>query len=257
VRRLLNADLSRIFRSKWFWLCLGGMLGLSVVFVLMQYTAMDVKVPLSRVIFLPMSFYGLASAALASLFAGEDFSDGFIRSKLIAGHAKCSVFASLLLTVTLACILVYLLTTLFTAAAGCMLFERNVSLLRFVQYLGMGVGMCVACSCICCTLTMLCANKTTAVLLCVGLAFGLLCLCLHTHQVMVQPQNKNGLPNPAYVDGVAKAVYGILHDLNPSGQAAQLSAMQVFRPSRFLLCDLFWLLTAGVGCALFSRKDIA
>ena len=89
-----------------------------------------------------------------------------------------------------------------------------------------------------------------------GLAFFLLCACLHTNQVMVQPEYKNGMPNPAYVDGIVKAVYGVLHDLNPSGQAAQLSTMDIFSPVRWILCDIFWILTAGVGCALFNRKNI-
>ena len=68
MRKLLFADSFRIFRSKWFWLCLGGMLALAGAFVTMQYTAMDHTVPLSRVIFLPMSFYGMAVAALVTLF---------------------------------------------------------------------------------------------------------------------------------------------------------------------------------------------
>ena len=48
MQRLLSADTFRMFRSKWFWLCLGGMLAMSVAFVVMQYTAMDYVVPLSR-----------------------------------------------------------------------------------------------------------------------------------------------------------------------------------------------------------------
>ena len=94
MRKLLSADAFRIFRSKWFWLCLVGMLALAGAFITMQYTAMDYTVPLSRVIFLPMSFYGMAVAALVALFVGEDFHDGFIRNKIIAGHTRSAIFAS-------------------------------------------------------------------------------------------------------------------------------------------------------------------
>ena len=73
---------------------------------------------------------------------------------------------------------------------------------------------------------------------------------------MIQPAYKDGVPNPAYVDGLAKVVYGILHDLNPTGQAAQLSAMKVFQPIRCILCDILWMLIAGTGCGIFHRKNV-
>lgn len=256
MRKLLSADSFRIFRSKWFWLCLGGMLALAGAFVTMQYNAMDYTVPLSRVIFLPMSFYGMAVAALVTLFVGEDFSDGFIRNKIIAGCSRPAIFASNLIVSCLACLIIYLVITFLTAAVGCLLFEIDVSVSRFLQYLVLGMGMCLGYSCIYCTITMVCGNKTTSIVLCMGLAFFLLVACLHTNQVMIQTKYKDGVLNPAYVDGFAKAVYSVLHDLNPSGQAAQLSAMEVFKPIRCVLCDLLWVLIAGAGCAIFNRKNI-
>ena len=255
MRKLLLADSFRIFRSKWFWLCLGGMLALAGAFVTMQYTAMDYVVPLSRVIFLPMSFFGMVVAALVSLFVGEDFSDGFIRNKIVAGCSRSAIFASNLIVSCLACLMIYVITTLLTAAIGCLLFEIDVSVSRFLQHLTLGMGMCLAYVCIYCTITMVCGDKTTAAVLCMGLAFFLLVACLHTNQVMVQTEYKDGVRNPAYVDGVAKVIYRVLHDLNPTGQAAQLSAMEVFQPIRCILCDFFWILIAGAGCAVFNRKD--
>lgn len=256
MRKLLSADIFRISHSKWFRICLGGMLIMACAFVVMQYTAMDYNVPLSRVIFLPMSFYGMAVAALVSLFVGEDFSDGFIRNKMIAGCSRQNIFISNLIVSGLACVVTYLVTVLFTASVGSLFFEADVTFFLFIKYLLMGIGMCLAYSCIYCTITMICGNKTTAVVLCMGVAFLLLCTCLHTNQIMIQPEYKDGVLNPAYVDGFAKTVYGFLHDLNPSGQAAQLSAMEIFSPAHWILCDILWILAVGVGCAIFSRKDI-
>lgn len=256
MRKLLSADTFRVFSSKWFWLCLVAMLALASAFVTIQYTAMDYDVPLSRVIFLPMSFYGMVVAALVSLFVGEDFSDGFVRNKIIAGRSRTAIFISNLIVSYLACLIIYLVTTLLTAAIGYSLFEIDVTVSIFLKYLALGMGMCLGYSCIYCTITMACGNKTTSVVLCMGLAFFLLVVCLHTNQIMIQPKYKDGIPNPAYVDGFVKAVYSILHDLNPSGQAAQLSAMEIFQPIRCVLCDLIWMLIAGVGCTIFNRKNI-
>ncbi|MBR7045508.1 MAG: hypothetical protein IKI23_07605, partial [Lachnospiraceae bacterium] len=79
--RLMRADLARLVKSRAFGLSLAGMLALSAAFMVMQATAMDYSVPLSRVIFLPMSMYGVAAAALVSVFAGDDFSGGFRSDK--------------------------------------------------------------------------------------------------------------------------------------------------------------------------------
>lgn len=254
--KLLSADTSRLFHSKWFWLCIFGMLAMSVAFVVMQLTAMDYTVPLSRVIFLPMSFYGVVMAALISLFVGEDYSDGFIRNKIIAGHSRTSVFLSNLLVSLLASALIYFIAVFFTTAVGSFLFEIDITIDQFCQYLLFGMGMSMAYGCIYCTITMLCGNKATSAVLCMGVAFFLLFACLHTNQVMVQTEYKNGAPNPAYVDGVAKIIYAIIHDLNPSGQAAQLSAMEIFHPVRWIICDFIWMLAAGVGCLYFHKKNI-
>lgn len=256
MRKLLSADLFRIFHSKWFRLCLGGMIAMSVGFIFMQHTAMDYTVPLSRVIFLPMSFYGVTVAALVSLFVGEDFSDGFIRNKIIAGRSRFSVFASNLAVCWLACVTIYLATTFFTTVSGIFLFENDITPAKFCQYLLLGTGMCLAYGSIYCTITMLCDNKTTAAVLCLGVAFFLLLASLHSNQVMVQPEYKNGVLNPAYVDGFTKTIYAILHDLNPTGQAAQLSTMDIFHPIRFFFCDLAWIFPTGAGMVIFNRKNI-
>ena len=256
MRKLLSADLFRVFHSKWFWLCLGGMLAMSIGFLVMQYTVMDYTVPLSRVIFLPMSFYGVTVAALVSLLVGEDFSDGFIRNKIIAGRSRFSVFASNLVVCWLGCATIYLTITLFTTVSGTFLFENDIASVKFFQYLMLGIGMCLAYGSIYCTITMLCGNKNTSTVLCMGFAFFMLFASLHTNQIMVQPEYKNGVQNPAYVDGFAKRIYAVLHDLNPTGQAAQLSTMDIFHPVRYFFCDLAWVLSTGVGIILFNRKNI-
>lgn len=120
----------------------------------------------------------------------------------------------------------------------------------------LGMGMCLAYGSIYCTITMLCGNKTTAAVLCMGVAFFLLFASLHTNQIMVQPEYKNGAINPSYVDGFAKTLYAVLHDLNPTGQAAQLSTMYIFHHVRFFFCDLAWILPTAIGMFIFNRKNI-
>ena len=255
--RLLSASLYRLKKSAAFWSCLIGMLVIASVFMVMQATSMEYTVPLSRVIFLPLSFYGVAAAAMVSVFAGRDFADGFIRNKLIFSKSRSQVVLSQLVTSCIACGLVYSVTVLYTFGTARFFFENNVEPDQFAGYFALGLSMSAAAACLFCVITLLCGDQTRAVVWCMGVAFGMLFLSLHTNQILVQTQYKNGALNPHYVEGTKRVLYGILHDLNPCGQAAQLSCWEVLDPMRAALCNGLWILgTAAAGIVLFQRKDI-
>ncbi len=255
--RLTHANFSRLWKTHAFGLFIAAMLFLSSGFMVMQATAMDYTVPLSRVIFLPLSFYGVTAAAFVSVFTGADFSDGFVRSKLLAAENRRDFVFSHILVSCAACILVYVISSLFTLCTGIFFFENNVEINIFIKYFMIGIGMSAAYGCIFCVITLLCKNRITAVIWCMGIAFFMLFLSLHTHQFLVQTEYKNGVLNPHYIDGFRRILYSLLHDLNPCGQAAQLSAWEVWNPIRASVCNFIWIVsTAVTGCWLFSKKDI-
>lgn len=255
--KLLRADFIRLRRSLAFKLSIVGMLALAALFMLIQATDMEYTVPLSRVVFLPMSMYGVAMSAFISVFVGTDFSDGFIRNKLLTVSQRRSIVISQIVVSCTACAAVYILITAFSAGIGQFFFENDVKGTTLFSYFIIGLGMCAATGCLFSIITMLCGNKTHAVIWCMGLAFGMLFLCLHTNEVLVQKEYKDGILNPHYVGGFRRTLNSILHDINPCGQAAQLSSWEVWHPLRIVLLDL--LLVIGVtalGCGLFNKKDI-
>jgi hypothetical protein len=90
-----------------------------------------------------------------------------------------------------------------------------------------------------------------------GMAFGMLFLALHTNSILVQEEYKDGILNPHYISGIKRVVYEILHDINPCGQAAQLSTWEVLHPWRIALFNVIFVLFLLIaGCNLFERKDI-
>lgn len=258
MRKMLSANLSRLFKSPALWLFLVSMLGLASAFIMLQYTAMDYAVPLSRVIFLPLSLYGMAAAAFVSVFVGTDFSDGVIRNKLLAARRRSDVVFSHILASCIGCAAVYLATTAFCAGISVFLFENDVTANAFTLYLFLGLGMSLAYGSLFCTVTLLCGSKVRAVIGCMALSMALLFLCLHTNQILVQEEFKDGVLNPHYVTGMRRALYGILHDLNPCGQAAQLSSWHCLNPVRSALCSAFWMAAgACLSCVGFRRKDLS
>lgn len=257
MRKLLRADFYRMYHNKKIWLCAATMIMMAIFFVIMQYSAMDYTVPFSRVIFLPMTFYGIATAALISFFVGDDFSDGVIRNKMVAGRSRSAIYLSNLICSWSACALVYTVTIMVTVGIGVSLFENDVTFADLLKYFMLGLFTGIAFGSIFCMLSMLICNKVTSVMVCMGLAFGMLFLCLHTNQILVQEQYKNGILNPHFADGIKRVVYELLHDINPFGQVAQLSAMTCLNEIRWICVDAFWILVSlGLGNALFHKKDI-
>lgn len=256
MRNLLRADFYRMFRTRRLWLYAGLMAIVAIALMAIQRTAMDYTVSLDRVLFLPMAFYGIAAAALVAGFLGDDFADGVFKNKIICGQSKTAVYLSAQAACWAGCAAVYLLTTTLTVCAGPMLFPVNVSGLEIARYALLGICTALAYGSVFCLVAMLCQNKSTALTLCMALAFGMLFACLHTNQVLTQSEWKNGLPNPAYAHGFKRTLYLFLHDLNPSGQAAQLSAMNCLCPVRFLAVDLGWILfSVFAGARLFERVN--
>lgn len=255
--RFLRADLRRMAKGRPFALLLLAMALLSAAMLAMQATAMDYTVPLSRVVFLPLSFYGVAAAAFVSAFVGTDFSDGCIRNKLVAARKRRDVALALVLSSAVGCAAAYALSALLTLGIGRFLFEGDVSPAALSGYFALGLGMSLSVACLFAVVSLLCGSKTRGIVWCMGIAFAMLVLALRTHQVLAQPEWKDGLPNPHYATGLRRALCGVLHDLNPCGQAAQLSSWHTWNPLRMALCDLAWVLgVPAAGCAWFEGKDI-
>ena len=257
MSRLMRADFARLRKSIAFRLVMIAMIVLTGALMIMQATSMDYTVPLSRVIFLPVSMYGIFMAAFVSTFSGEDFSDGFIRNKLITVTRRSEVALSQIIVNCVACSIVYVVIIVFSSGVGQFFFENNVNPPEFIRYFLLGMGMSMATGSLYVFVTMLCCNKTHAIIWNMGMAFCMLFLCLHTNSILVQPEYKNGILNPHYVGGFCRTVYSFLHDLNLCGQAAQLSAWEVWHPIRILFLDLLLIIgLSTLGCILFRRKDI-
>lgn len=255
--RLLRSDFYRLFRSRWLWLSVLAMLLLSLGFVAMQHAGMDYVVALDRVVFLPLSFYGVVAAAMISLFAGEDFSDGCIRNKMIAGRNRGAIFLSHLFVSCFSCAVLYLVMLAVTISLGLAFFENNVPVGQLLSLAALGLLTCMAYAAIYCSLTLMIGSRTSGVVVCMIVSFAMLFAAPHTNQMVIQQPIKDGLPNPHYVSGVARHVYIWLHDLNPTGQAAQLSSMSCQSPLRWIGVNAAWMaLAVGAGGVFFAKKDI-
>ena len=113
-------------------------------------------------------------------------------------------------------------------------------------------------------------NKAVVAVVCISLAYFLLFLGIYfnsrlTEQAVIPAREyiENGqilmreaMPNPAYVQGLKRAIFEALYDL-PGCQAVQLIAAAEARPIRLPLVSLgAAAASTAAGLALFRRKDL-
>ena len=204
-----------------------------------------------------MTFFGLVLAALVGFYAGEDFSEGTVRNKIVTGNQRSHIFVSQMLCVWSAALTIYVLTVLLTVCTGVPLFAHDVGAKEIMSCFGLGCLTVLAMGSLFYLITMWIGNRSVAVTICMGMAFVMLFLCLHTNQTLMQQPIKDGVANIHYVSGAKRICYELLHDINPMGQIAQLSEMKYLNAFRWILTDIVWMLFSAVaGTYIFNKKDI-
>ncbi len=109
--KLLRSNLSRLWKDKIFWLCMGGMLLYAVVYMLnaSQKTISPVTgevYTLEHYYFMFLAYVDFFFAVVTSMFLGTEYSDGTIRNKLIVGHTRTNVYLANLIVTFVASLLI-------------------------------------------------------------------------------------------------------------------------------------------------------
>lgn len=118
---------------------------------------------------------------------------------------------------------------------------------------------------------MLIPNRAFSAVTAVLLAFGLIILGGAIYSALCEPEtvsqaiiNADGgfgvgepQPNPRYISGTLREVYGYLMDVLPSGQALLLAGSAFVHPALSLISSAaIMILVSALGAAVFGRKDL-
>lgn len=266
-----------------FFCCWAGMVLLALFLVAEEYFQSYI-VLLNQVVFLPLSLYGVVAAAFSAVFLGQEYADGTIRNKLIAGHSRTHIYLSEFLVTATGAIILYLSAIAVTAGVGRFLFTATAPLKKFLLSGLLGVFSCLSYVGIYCLISVLCHNRSTSVVVCMMLSVSLLMVALYVNlqleqdeyipqlnitgvensdgvSISISGENTDGLvtmaPNPHYLTGVKRQIAQFIQDLNPTGQAAQICSMSYPDPIQMALCSAaVVLLTCLRGLVVFRRKDL-
>lgn len=293
---LLSAGLYRVRKNRLFWVCALVMAAWSAVIcvgswknALADYGAALDGASFMDSLFPTLSAFTLMSALFVSIFLGTEYSDGTVRNKVTAGHAKGSIYLSQFAVSAAACLAIYLIVLGISAPLGFLLLGgTDMPPAKILLYCGVGALMCSADAALFTLASMSVGNKAAGTAICLLTAFFLSAAAAAVYEplsqeeyyyqprevyeamqgksetsVVVMGNGTDGendmvkLPNPLYVSGRKRKVLEFLLDCNPAGQAMQLSCLELERPLNAALYGLIEItLCCGAGMALFQKKDL-
>ena len=274
MAKLLRANLSRLWKSRIFYVGLIFMVVLNVFLVLDGWKSirMGYTEPLEEMLFQNCIVIGFVCAVVVGMFLGTEYSDGTIRNKIAVGHTRTSIYLSNLIVSAAASALLLLISLAVGFGLGSFLLDPpEIPTKALLLYLCIGLLSTIAYASIFTLLAMLSPSKTSGAVLCLVLALCLLFATSAVEDTLTEPEmvqdyvmTENGMPipgdphpNPRYVTGTKRAVLEVIYDVLPTGQAFQISNNECARPARLPAFSLLLTLVASAaGAILFRRRDL-
>ena len=274
MAKLLRANLSRLWKSRIFYIGLAFMLLLNVFLVLdgWNYGRQGYPEPLEDMLFQNCIIIGFVSAVVVGMFLGTEYSDGTIRNKIAVGHTRASIYLANLIVCAAASALLLLISLALGFGLGSFLLDPlGLPMKVLLLYTCIGLLTTVSFASIYTLVAMLSPSKASGAVLCLVLALVLLFATSAVEGTLTEPEmvqdyvmTENGMPipgdphpNPRYVTGTKRAVLEVIYDILPTGQAFQISNNECAHPARLPAFSLLVaLVTSAAGALLFRRRDL-
>ena len=274
MAKLLRANLSRLWKSRIFYIGLAFMLLLNVFLVLdgWNYGRQGYPEPLEDMLFQNCIIIGFVSAVVVGMFLGTEYSDGTIRNKIAVGHTRASIYLANLIVCAAASALLLLISLALGFGLGSFLLDPlGLPMKVLLLYTCIGLLTTVSFASIYTLVAMLSPSKASGAVLCLVLALVLLFATSAVEGALTEPEMVQDFvmsvdgtpnlgephPNPRYVTGTKRAVLEVIYDILPTGQAFQISNNECAHPARLPAFSLLVaLVTSAAGALLFRRRDL-
>ena len=274
MAKLLRANLSRLWKSRIFYIGLAFMLLLNVFLVLdgWNYGRQGYPEPLEDMLFQNCIIIGFVSAVVVGMFLGTGYSDGTIRNKIAVGHTRASIYLANLIVCAAASALLLLISLALGFGLGSFLLDPlGLPMKVLLLYSCIGLLTTVSFASIYTLVAMLSPSKASGAVLCLVLALVLLFATSAVEGTLTEPEMVQDFimsvdgtpnlgephPNPRYVTGTKRAVLEVIYDILPTGLAFQISNNECAHPARLPAFSLLLtLVTSAAGAILFRRRDL-
>ena len=193
MRRLLRANLKRLWKSVWFWLCMAAvgawaLLGLvsECSYLMASGDGLGTGAA-DRIVFDMLEPMAFIMAVFVSMFIGTEYSNKTMRNKIIVGHSKTSVYLSNVIICSLGALMMYLLHFAIFTLGGLALFGPfefpKESLICFLC----GLAGVVAKTSVFVLAAMLITSKSASVIIAILVAYCMLTFVYELEYRLQQP----------------------------------------------------------------------
>lgn len=272
MRKLLSANLARLWKDKVFWIAVAAMLVFNLINVLggvkaaiREGSEFSYTLDYYCYGFLPM--FGVVAAAFISLFQGTEYSDGTLRNKLIIGHTRVKLYLANLLTNYVGSLIILMAGFVASVAGIPVLGWLKMGTWATVSYLVISLLMTGAQCALFTFIAMLTTNKAYSAVFCVLFWLGFTFLGSYFYNGLSETEfisdflvtadgvmMGDSMSNPNYIGGIQRQVYEFLSDFFPSTQAIQMSNLEVAHPLRMMLCSIGITISSSLVGVLRFRK---
>lgn len=274
MSRLISANLTRAFKGTLLWLVSAAALIFSGMNAgeMLKYYSPAAPERCIETVFNGIPIMAVLIPAFSGLFLGSDYQCGTLRTKILSGSSRESVYISNFFTVFV-CSIIILCASLLPAAVTFMIFVENPFafagklLLNFLA----SVMITASLSAIFTLMGMLISSKSAGAVAAILFALIMIAAGSFFYNILCEPKfisdmtlSANGevisgepYPNPTYIGGWLRIAFQAVLLLLPTGQGILLANNEM---SHYLLCCTASLSVTVIislfGVMFFYRKDL-
>lgn len=246
MRRLMCANLHRLWIYKAFWITVAFMIGVEALYSYLLLKQQDV--PMDVLIFFSLQGIGIISSVCVSLFLGVEYGDGTIRNKLMSGCKRWEIYIASLLTCTIIMSILYasgILTGILFAMTSSI--APSYSPIEFLIAGVVGWLASVSYGAIFTCIGMLNSNKARTSILIILTAFILMIVGMLCYSLMI----------PGALPESYRSFVQFLLFYNPFGQTFMTMTMQTELSLELgIYAASLIIIITGIGLYSFHKKDI-
>ncbi len=285
MSRLLRANFSRLFKSKFFYAGILFMAGLGAFGAISRF--IEINEHRERIVLLMGADYVNGDAllftgglilpiicgAVIGLFIGTEHSDGGLRNKITVGCTRGAIYFSNLIVSAFASVATFLSYSFIVLLLKTILLEKsNIPTGELIILFLCGSLFSAALSSLFVLLSMLIPNKAAGAVLLIVLAVALCLLVLFVKGRLDEPEFVTGYTystngetqmtimekNPRYLEGAAREAFLAFYNVLPSCQLLEVDGHTVSDRLGIMsvcaLCETVAFTAAGV--LIFRKKDV-
>ncbi len=271
--KLLNAGFTRLKKDKLFWGLTVVVIGFALIMLYNAYSDMleyGGNVSVDEYFFNVGMLIGFAIAIFASVYLGNEYSNGTLRNKIVMGHNRIKIYLSNLIIVSIISVFWVLLFDFVTACIGIPLFGNiQMDIGKFLLLFVIVLLLSIAFASIFTFIAMVCSNKTATSIICLVTVFAMMFGSTMLFNLLSAPPTTveysmvdgqfepQEVPNPRYPTEQERKIYQTILNIMPQGQAFSIVGYEDwdYKALPFYSLGVIIIFT-GAGLIIFKRKDL-